>query len=254
MPICPTSVRPVRVALPRNGLGRRRLPAGARRRARLRPCGRMGGRRRARGFRAAGDGRRGRGSVRATRSPAGRGGRRAGHGRRRLVWLSRLPPRRPARAHPARAAPPSALPDFALAFYDHLLRLDCDGQWWFEALWSDARDSALRRRLGLLRDRLRARRAACGRCGWARSRPRRRTPRAPGGGGGLSRADRRGRDLPGQHLPAPRGALVGRPARPVRARARERSRRAMRRWWPGRGARLCSASPELFLRRRGRQC
>ena len=59
--------------------------------------------------------------------------------------LERLPP------GPPRPAP---LPDFALAFYDHLLRLDRDGRWWFEALWTEARDHALRRRLELLRARL----------------------------------------------------------------------------------------------------
>ena len=46
------------------------------------------------------------------------------------------------------------LPDFALAFYDHLLRLDADGRWWFEALWTDERDAELRARLDLLRTRL----------------------------------------------------------------------------------------------------
>jgi para-aminobenzoate synthetase/4-amino-4-deoxychorismate lyase len=45
-----------------------------------------------------------------------------------------LPPPPPAR---------NPLPAFALAFYDHLLRLDADGQWWFEALWTKARGPAL---------------------------------------------------------------------------------------------------------------
>ena len=49
---------------------------------------------------------------------------------------------------------PLPLPPFALAFYDHLLRLDVAGRWWFEALWTDARDAALRHRLELLRLRL----------------------------------------------------------------------------------------------------
>src|SRR5688500_6503145 len=55
--------------------------------------------------------------------------------------LERVPP------PPPRRVP---LPDFALAFYDHLLRLDRDGRWWFEALWSDERDEALNGRLQLL--------------------------------------------------------------------------------------------------------
>ena len=59
--------------------------------------------------------------------------------------LERVPP------PPPRHVP---LPDFALAFYDHLLRLDADGRWWFEALWSDEREAALTERLELLRTRL----------------------------------------------------------------------------------------------------
>jgi para-aminobenzoate synthetase / 4-amino-4-deoxychorismate lyase len=46
------------------------------------------------------------------------------------------------------------LPPFQLAFYDHLLRLDAGGQWWFEALWSDARAPALCARLHAFRERL----------------------------------------------------------------------------------------------------
>jgi para-aminobenzoate synthetase/4-amino-4-deoxychorismate lyase len=48
---------------------------------------------------------------------------------------------------------PVALPDAALGFYDHVLRLDVDGQWWFEALWTEERSAELRRR----RDELAAR-------------------------------------------------------------------------------------------------
>ena len=46
------------------------------------------------------------------------------------------------------------LPDFALAFYDHLLHLDAEGRWWFEALWTDEREDELNARLELLRARL----------------------------------------------------------------------------------------------------
>jgi para-aminobenzoate synthetase/4-amino-4-deoxychorismate lyase len=49
---------------------------------------------------------------------------------------------------------PVPLPRFALAFYDHLLRLDAAGRWWFEALWTDERDAALRERLEVLAARL----------------------------------------------------------------------------------------------------
>jgi anthranilate/para-aminobenzoate synthase component I/branched-subunit amino acid aminotransferase/4-amino-4-deoxychorismate lyase len=56
--------------------------------------------------------------------------------------LERLPPPPPRR---------SPLPPFALAFYDHLLRRDGDGQWWFEALWEPARERRLGERLDALR-------------------------------------------------------------------------------------------------------
>jgi len=58
-----------------------------------------------------------------------------------------------ARLEPVPSPPPrpTPLPPFALAFYDHLLRLDAAGRWWFEALWTPDREAALRRRLGLLR-------------------------------------------------------------------------------------------------------
>jgi para-aminobenzoate synthetase/4-amino-4-deoxychorismate lyase len=52
--------------------------------------------------------------------------------------------------------PPRRLPDFALAYYDHLLRADADGRWWFEALWSPGRSVALARRLAELRRRVAA--------------------------------------------------------------------------------------------------
>ncbi|HLM86850.1 MAG TPA: aminodeoxychorismate synthase component I [Solirubrobacteraceae bacterium] len=51
-------------------------------------------------------------------------------------------------------APPASqqlLPAFQLAFYDHLLRRDARGQWWFEALASERRARALDKRLHQLR-------------------------------------------------------------------------------------------------------
>ncbi|HEX5927011.1 MAG TPA: aminodeoxychorismate synthase component I [Baekduia sp.] len=48
------------------------------------------------------------------------------------------------------------LPATMLAFYDHLLRCDIDGQWWFEALWTDARAEVLERRLAELSARVAA--------------------------------------------------------------------------------------------------
>src|SRR5512135_47805 len=48
--------------------------------------------------------------------------------------IERLPP------GPPRPVP---RPDFQLAYYDNVLRLDADGQWWFEALLSEERMPAL---------------------------------------------------------------------------------------------------------------
>jgi para-aminobenzoate synthetase / 4-amino-4-deoxychorismate lyase len=53
---------------------------------------------------------------------------------------------------PAPAA--EQLPAAMLAFYDHVLRCDTDGRWWFEALWSDARADVLEQRLAELSARV----------------------------------------------------------------------------------------------------
>ena len=64
--------------------------------------------------------------------------------------LERLPP------PPPRPAP---LPAFALAFYDHVVRCDAGGRWWFEALWTPARAAALREARAVRRAARRAGRA-----------------------------------------------------------------------------------------------
>jgi len=69
---------------------------------------------------------------------------------------------------------PVPLPDASLAFYDHLLRQDVGGRWWFEALPTPGRRAELERRLALLLERLR--RPAPGRA-WALDGL---VPRAPG--------------------------------------------------------------------------
>jgi para-aminobenzoate synthetase/4-amino-4-deoxychorismate lyase len=157
--------------------------------------------------------------------------------------VERLPPSPPR---------PAVIPDFALAFYDHLLRCDAEGRWWFEALWTEGRDALLRGRLELLRARLGAPpgRRRCSLGAFA--------ARAPGAGGHLAAVrECRERIAAGEIFQAnlcmrleatfsgdpvdlfakaagaldpPYGALVG-------------------------GARgtVCSLSPELFLRRRGRE-
>ena len=55
-------------------------------------------------------------------------------------------------------APPRPVPLAAhgLAFYDHLLRRDASGQWWFEALWSERAARRLTARLERLGERLAA--------------------------------------------------------------------------------------------------
>ena len=52
------------------------------------------------------------------------------------------------RVEPGHPPPPRPvpLPDGALSYYDHLLRMDAAGAWWFEALVTDARAEAIARR------------------------------------------------------------------------------------------------------------
>ncbi len=61
-----------------------------------------------------------------------------------------IPDELPVNPPPAR----ETLPSFSLSRYDHLLRLDEDGQWWFEALWTKDREAKLQQRLETLRKRL----------------------------------------------------------------------------------------------------
>jgi para-aminobenzoate synthetase/4-amino-4-deoxychorismate lyase len=146
---------------------------------------------------------------------------------------------------------PVPLPRFALAFYDHLLRCDASGRWWFEALWTDERDRVLRRRL----DRLTARVAS-----GAGERPVHVgvfEPVAPGAAGHVAAvAACRERIAAGEIFQANvclrlEGRFAG-----DQADLFARSARAL---GPRYGAlvagpwgAVCSMSPELFLRRRGR--
>ncbi|MFM9164959.1 MAG: aminodeoxychorismate synthase component I [Solirubrobacterales bacterium] len=61
---------------------------------------------------------------------------------RRLESLDSAPPEREALGSPT------------LAFYDHLLRLDTGGNWWFEALWTQERERELQERFELFSGRL----------------------------------------------------------------------------------------------------
>ncbi len=153
---------------------------------------------------------------------------------------------------PPSARRPERLPDFALAFYDHLLRVDADGRLWFEALWSSERDRALNERLELLRAR-----AAAG----ARAREVWVGPVevAPPGAAGHVEAVAEGREriAAGEIFQANlclrlEGRWHGDPvdlfARTAGALAPRHAALVAGPW----GA-VCSMSPELFLRRRGRE-
>jgi para-aminobenzoate synthetase/4-amino-4-deoxychorismate lyase len=157
--------------------------------------------------------------------------------------LERVPP------PPPRPVP---LPLFALAFYDHLLHLDGDGRWWFEALWTEERDAALRERYQRLSARLsggvRESRVLVGAF----------EPAPPGGAGHLAAVEEcRERIAAGEISQANlclrlEGLWDGDPidlfARATRARASRHAALLAGPW----GA-VCSLSPELFLRREGRR-
>ncbi len=147
---------------------------------------------------------------------------------------------------------PAPLPEFALAWYDHLLRLDAEGRWWFEALWTEERDAALRER----RERLAGRLAA-----GVRERPvwvGSFRPSPPGAAGHLAAVQAcRERIAAGEIFQANiclrlDSAFEGNPAdlfaRTTRALGPRHAAFVGGPW----GA-LCSLSPELFLRRRGRE-
>jgi para-aminobenzoate synthetase / 4-amino-4-deoxychorismate lyase len=144
------------------------------------------------------------------------------------------------------------LPDFSLAFYDHLLHLDADGRWWFEALWTDARDAELRARLELLRTRL---------AEGVRERPvwvGTFQPAPPGGAGHMTAIDEcRERIAAGEIFQANlclrleaewQGDPLDLFARTAGTLEPRHAGLVTGPW----GA-VCSLSPELFLRRRGRE-
>ncbi len=71
-------------------------------------------------------------------------------------WIGYLGYELRTRIERLQASPPrsSALPPFALAYYDHVIRADAAGAWWFEALWSAERAAALAERLAWWRARI----------------------------------------------------------------------------------------------------
>jgi para-aminobenzoate synthetase/4-amino-4-deoxychorismate lyase len=147
---------------------------------------------------------------------------------------------------------PAPLPRFSLAFYDHLLRLDPSGRWWFEALWTDEREDALRERLATLTARV-----AAG------ARPQPVTvgafaPVAPGAAGHVAAvAECRERIAAGEIFQANlclrlEGRWSGEPA-DLFARAAGALEPRHAAMIAGPWGAVCSLSPELFLRRRGRR-
>jgi para-aminobenzoate synthetase / 4-amino-4-deoxychorismate lyase len=154
----------------------------------------------------------------------------------------------PVPSSPPRPAP---LPRFALAFYDHLLRLDAEGRWWFEALWTDERAGALRERLAQLRDRI----AQGGRSRAVRVGAFELAP--PGAAGHIAAvAECRERIAAGEIFQANlclrlEGRWSGEPA-DLYARAARALEPRYGAMVAGPWGSVCSMSPELFLRRRGR--
>ena len=144
------------------------------------------------------------------------------------------------------------LPDCVLAFYDHLLHLDGDGRWWFEALWTDERADALSARLDLLRARL---------VEGVRERPvwvGNFQPAPPGGTGHVSAIDDcRERIAAGEIFQANLCLRLEAEWKgdPLDLFARTAGTLEPRHGGviAGPWGAVCSLSPELFLRRRGRE-
>ena len=116
------------------------------------------------------------------------------------------------------------------------------GQWWFEALWTDERDAALRARLELLRTRL-AKGTERQPTEWAASRRWRRAPRVT-----KPPWPRAASESPPARSSRPTSACAWRPAsretRSICSRApRPLWSRAAPRWWPGHGARCAAPRP-----------
>jgi para-aminobenzoate synthetase/4-amino-4-deoxychorismate lyase len=157
------------------------------------------------------------------------------------------------RLEPVGASAPGepALPPFALAFYDHLLRLDSDGRWWFEALWSSARAPRLRERLR----ELRARAAAAPEPRECATGPWRAVPGPSGHGLAVSACRRRihAGDLFQANICAALEARLQGSAVDLFARAAAELRPDRAAFLSGPWGAVASLSPELFLERRGRR-
>ncbi|HEY8764524.1 MAG TPA: chorismate-binding protein, partial [Solirubrobacteraceae bacterium] len=147
---------------------------------------------------------------------------------------------------------PQPLPPFDLAYHDHVIRRDGAGHWWFEALWTPARDSALQERLETWRARMAgpvppAEEVQAG--------PLRIV--APGAGGHAAAvAEAIGRIASGEIFQANiclrlEGSIDG-DLLDLWVRAATELEPAYAAYVAGEGHAVASLSPELFLRRRGR--
>jgi para-aminobenzoate synthetase/4-amino-4-deoxychorismate lyase len=154
--------------------------------------------------------------------------------------VERLPPQPPR---------PVPLAPFWLAFYDHVLHLDAHGQWWFEALGTTP---AIDRRLALLRERLTQ--------PPPRPRPVRCDPFVPRPGRGAHaravdwcRRWIEAGDLYQANLCIRLDSAIDGAGIDLFARASAELAPPYAAYVSGGGAELASLSPELFLRRRGRE-
>jgi para-aminobenzoate synthetase / 4-amino-4-deoxychorismate lyase len=152
-------------------------------------------------------------------------------------------------------APPRPVPSppSVMSFYDHLLRLDEEGQWWFEALWTEERAEALDERREELAARLASGVSAPRE---VTTKPWRSVPGPEGHAAAVEAARRRiaAGDLFQANLTIRlESELLGGTAADVFARgveALEPDRAA----FAGRpGGAVASLSPELFLQRTGRE-
>jgi para-aminobenzoate synthetase / 4-amino-4-deoxychorismate lyase len=157
--------------------------------------------------------------------------------------VERLPPPPPR---------PNPLPRFGLALYDHLLRWDENDQaWWFEALWTDRRSDDLAQRYAELSRRLSAPPAPIrsARCGPFTAQP----PRARHLGAIASTLTSiRAGDIYQANLCVRLEADVEGSMLDLFVRGAEHLCPAYGAYFGGPIAELASFSPELFLRRRGR--
>lgn len=146
---------------------------------------------------------------------------------------------------------PSPVPRWSLGFYDHVLRLDSDGAWWFEALWTSARREPLEDRRRLLEARLSAPAPEPRpfKCGEFISHPT---------GGGYCRAVEEclayigAGDLYQANLASRLEATFDGSGLDLFARAVTQLQPPYSAYFAAPGYDIASLSPELFLQRRGR--